>query len=85
MIVQMVRYGSRLTHDEVMERFERRSDRSEVPGLLQKYYVHYPEADQYGGVYIWESAAALQQWRETNLAGTLTETTVPMARPKSPK
>ena len=75
MIVQLVRYGTKLTYDEVMERFEGRSDGyREVPGLLQKYYVHYSEADQYGGVYIWESAEALQRWRETNLAGTLAET-----------
>jgi heme-degrading monooxygenase HmoA len=74
-IVQLVRYGSRLTYDEVMERFEGRSDRyREVPGLLQKYYVHYSETDEYGGVYIWESEEALQKWRDTNLAGTLAET-----------
>jgi heme-degrading monooxygenase HmoA len=74
-IVQLVRYGSSLTYEEVMERFEGRSDRyREVPGLLQKYYVHYSETDEYGGVYIWESEAALQRWRDTNLAGTLAET-----------
>ncbi|MGH3479738.1 MAG: hypothetical protein ACRDQD_23235 [Nocardioidaceae bacterium] len=75
MNVQLVRYDSRLTYDEVMERFEGRSDRyREVPGLLQKYYVHYSETDEYGGVYVWESAEALQNWRDTNLAGTLAET-----------
>ena len=75
MIVQLVRYGSRLTHDEVMERFEGRSDRyREVPGLLQKYYVRYSQTDEYGGVYVWESEEALQKWRDTNLAGTLAET-----------
>ena len=75
MIVQLVRYGSRLTYDEVMERFAGRSDRyREVIGLLQKYYVHYSETDEYGGVYIWESEEALQKWRDTNLAGTLAET-----------
>ena len=47
MIVQLVRYGSRLTYDEVMERFAGRSDRyREVTGLLQKYYVHYSETDE---------------------------------------
>lgn len=75
MIVQLVRYGSTLSYDEVMERFEGRSDRyREVPGLLQKYYVHYSETDEYGGVYIWESEDALQKWRDTNLAETLAET-----------
>ena len=75
MIVHLVRYGSGLTYDEVMARFQGRSDRYRVvPGLLQKYYVHYLETDEYGGVYIWESEEALKKWRETNLAGTLAET-----------
>lgn len=84
MIVQLVRYESRLTHDEVMERFEGRSDRYRgVPGLLQKYYVHYSKTDEYGGVYIWESEDALQKWRDTNLAGTLAETYQVSAGPTS--
>jgi heme-degrading monooxygenase HmoA len=70
-IVQLVRYGSRLTYDEVMERFEGRSDRyMAIPGLLQTYYVHYSETNEYGGVYIWESEEALQKWRDTNLRDT---------------
>jgi len=74
-IVQVVRYGSKLTYDQVMERFEDRADRyRQVPGLLQKYYVRYPDTDEYGGVYIWESPEALQNWRDTNLSGTLAET-----------
>ena len=44
------------------------------PGLLQKYYVRYPESNQYGGVYVWESPEALQKWREGKLADTLAET-----------
>jgi heme-degrading monooxygenase HmoA len=75
LIVQLVRYNSGLTYDEVMERFVARSDRyREVPGLLQKYYVHYSASNEYGGVYVWESEQALQRWRETNLAETLAET-----------
>jgi heme-degrading monooxygenase HmoA len=74
-IIQLVRYESRLTYDAVMERFTARSDRYRtVPGLLQKYYLHYPEADEYAGVYVWETEDALQNWRDTNLAGTLAET-----------
>ncbi len=66
----------RLSGDEVMQRFEERSDRyREVPGLLQKkYYVHFPETGQFGGVYVWENREALQAWQDTNLAGTLAET-----------
>ena len=74
-IIQLVRFASRLTYDEVMERFEARSDQyREVPGLLQKYYVHCPETDEYGGVYVWDSEESLQTWRETNLSSTLAGT-----------
>jgi heme-degrading monooxygenase HmoA len=74
-IIQLVRFASRLTHDEVMERFDARSDRyRDVPGLLQKYYVHYSETDEYGGVYVWDSEDSLQKWRESNLSGTLADT-----------
>jgi heme-degrading monooxygenase HmoA len=74
-VIQLVRFTSRLTYDEVMERFEARSDQyRQVPGLLQKYYVHYLETDEYGGVYVWDSEASLQAWRETNLSGTLAST-----------
>lgn len=83
-IVELVRYKSDLAFDEVKERFEARSGRyREVPGLLQKYYVHYRETDEYGGVYIWESEEALQEWRNTNLAGTLAETYKVTDGPKS--
>lgn len=75
MIIQLVRFSSGLTYQGVMERFEARSDRyREVPGLAQKYYVRYGETDEYGGVYVWESADALRRWRETNLSETLAET-----------
>jgi hypothetical protein len=45
-----------------------------VPGLLQKYYVRYPESGQFGGVYVWESREAMQRWRDGQLAGTIAET-----------
>ena len=72
MIIQVVRFTSRLTYDEVMERFEARSDQyRQVPGLLQKYYVQYPETDEYGGVYVWDSEDSLRAWRKTYPLGTL--------------
>ncbi len=75
MVVQIVRYTSGLTHEEVARRFEERADRyRQVPGLLQKYYVHFPESDEHGGIYVWESPQALEAWRRTNLAGTLEAT-----------
>ncbi len=75
MIIQLVRYRSELSYDEVLNRFQERVDSYRaVPGLLQKYYVHYTESNQFGGVYVWESQEALQNWREGKLADTLAET-----------
>ena len=75
MIIQIVRYASRLSRDDVQSRFEARSDRyRQVPGLLQKYYVHFTETDEYGGVYLWDSRESLDAWTAGNLSGTLAET-----------
>lgn len=51
-----------------------RGRRRSLPGLLEKYDVHYMESDEYRAMYLRESFAALQKWRDTELAGTLTET-----------
>lgn len=75
MIVQIVRYGTGLTREEVAERFESRADGyREVAGLLQKYYVRYDATDEYGGIYVWDSQESLDAWRAGGLAGTLAET-----------
>ena len=74
MIVQIVRYKSGLSHDEVNKLFAERSDRyREVPGLIQKYYVHFTETEEYGGIYIWDSPKSLEAWKAGNLSGTLAE------------
>jgi heme-degrading monooxygenase HmoA len=75
MIIQIVRYKSGLSHDEVNQRFEERSERYlKVPGLVQKYYVKFTETGEYGGIYIWDSPESLDAWRAGNLSGTIVET-----------
>ena len=75
MIIQIVRYRSGLDEDEVQEHFEERADGyRQVDGLLQKYYVRYPETGEVGGVYVWDSEESLERWRAGNLAGTLAAT-----------
>jgi heme-degrading monooxygenase HmoA len=75
MLIQLVRYKSGLTHEQVAERFAARAPNyREVPGLLQKYYVHFPATDEHGGVYVWDSPESLERWRESGLAGSLAET-----------
>lgn len=75
MIIQIVRYRSGLSRDEVQRRFVERSDRyRKVPGLLQKYYVNFTETGEYGGIYLWDSPESLEAWKAGNLSGTLAET-----------
>ena len=75
MIIQIIRYKSGLSHDEVNQRFTERSDHyRKVPGLIQKYYVKFTETGEYGGIYVWDSRESLDAWRTGNLSGTLAET-----------
>jgi len=75
MIIQIIRYKSGLSHDEVNQRFIDRSDRyREVPGLIQKYYVKFSKSGEYGGIYVWDSPESLNAWRAGNLSGTLAGT-----------
>jgi hypothetical protein len=75
MIIQIIRYTSGLSHDEVNRRFIERSDRyRNVPGLMQKYYVRFARTGEYGGIYVWDSQESLDAWRAGNLSGTLAET-----------
>lgn len=75
MIIQIVRFKSGLSRDEIDRHFRERSDRyREVPGLIQKYYVKFTETGEYGGVYMWDSQESLETWRSGNLSGTLNET-----------
>ena len=75
MIIQIIRYKTGLSYDEVNQRFKERSDRyRKVPGLIQKYYVKFTKTGEYGGIYIWDSRESLDAWRAGNLSGTLAET-----------
>lgn len=74
MIIQIIRFKTRLSYNEVNQRFNDRADQyRKVPGLIQKYYVKFDEGE-YGGVYMWDSNESLNAWRNTNLSGTVAET-----------
>jgi hypothetical protein len=71
-VVQIVRFTSGLSDAEVRRTIEERSgEYRAIPGLLQKYYVHDPATREYGGIYVWEDARALHDFRETGLARTI--------------
>jgi hypothetical protein len=83
MIAQIVRYKSRLSHEDVGRRFDERADRyRQMPRLVDKYYVHFPDADGHEGIYIWDSPESLNAWRATNLAES-PETTYAVVAPPS--
>jgi heme-degrading monooxygenase HmoA len=74
MIIQIIRFKTRLSYDEVNQRFNERADQyRKVPGLIQKYYVKFDEGE-YGGVYVWNSKESLNAWRNTNLSSTVAAT-----------
>lgn len=74
MIVQIVRYRSGLTDEDVRATVEARAPQYlAVPGLVQKYYLRFPESGEHGGVYLWASRESFQAFRESELAGTISD------------
>lgn len=72
MVVQIVKFETVLSEDEVLANAHERSDRFRaLPGLVQKYYVRLGQANQYGGIYVWDSMESLKAFRESDLAATI--------------
>lgn len=72
MIIQIVRFKSGLREEQVIEKYNARAPRyRELKGLLQKYYLKYPETDEYGAVYLWETESALKEFQESELGQTI--------------
>ena len=72
MIAQIVRFKSGLTEEQVLQKYNARAPRyRELKGLKQKYYLKYPETNEYGAVYLWETESALKEFRESELGRTI--------------
>jgi heme-degrading monooxygenase HmoA len=72
MIIQIVKFESALSEDEVLATAKERADQfRSLPGLLQKYYVKLGQPNQYGGVYLWDSMESLSSYRESDLAASI--------------
>lgn len=71
MIVSIVRFRTDMSEARLLEMCEQRAPRYRaLEGLLQKYYLKYPDG-QFGAVYVWESPEALKAFRESELARTI--------------
>jgi heme-degrading monooxygenase HmoA len=72
MIVQIVRFRSRLSDQEILHMYEARAPRYRATaGLAQKYYPRFPSTGEHGAVYLWESEEAMKAFRESDLARTI--------------
>jgi hypothetical protein len=72
MLVQIVRYRTGLSDEEVRATLESRAaDYEAVPGLVQKYYLSFPDPGVHGGVYLWASRDAFEGFRGSDLARTI--------------
>ena len=70
-IILIVKVKTNLPEKELLQiAHERKPEFAALPGLIQKYYIKVDEG-VYGGVYVWESMAALQNYRTSELAATI--------------
>lgn len=71
-VVLRVRFKSALSLAEVTEIVEQRAPEfAALAGLRQKYYLQDMMTGEYAGLYIWESAEALQEFRDSELRTTI--------------
>ena len=83
MIIQMLRFETKLPFEEVLSVAQRRAPEfRKVPGLVQKYYVRTSRPNQYAGVYIWDSPASMKKYRESDLAASITQAYEVLAPPE---
>jgi hypothetical protein len=74
MIIQIIKFETSLSEDEVLAVANARADRFRaLPGLIQKYYIALEQPNQYGGIYVWDSMESLSSYRESDLAATISE------------
>lgn len=72
MIIQFVKFKSNMPQDEVMKvAKERAEEYRKMPGLKQKYYYKDNKTGEFGGMYFWESAEAMQQFLQSELFRSL--------------
>ena len=81
-LMTVVKFKSKLSFEEVQRRYrERMPDFREVPGLVQKYYVHDPKTGEVSGIYLWSSKKALKGYLASDLKKTIAPTYQPQGKP----
>lgn len=73
-VVVVVKFRSALDAAEIRRRYPERMPRfRELPGLIQKYYLHDAASDEWCGIYVWDSEEAVQAYLESDLRKTIPE------------
>jgi heme-degrading monooxygenase HmoA len=74
MIVQVVKFKTGLSDEEVAQTIAERAPQYEaLPGLRQKLYIKEQATREYGGIYLWEDEDSMREFRESELAATIPE------------
>lgn len=72
MLIQFVQFETRLPENDVLAvANERLPQFQALPGLRQKHYLKLNAPDSYGGFYMWDSAADMAAFRDSDLARTI--------------
>jgi heme-degrading monooxygenase HmoA len=72
--VLLVRFKSALSPEEVQAVVEERAPEFRaLPGLQQKYYLEDVNTGELAGLYVWESADALESYRNFELRASIAE------------
>jgi heme-degrading monooxygenase HmoA len=74
---------SKLSKEELDRRYKERMPQfRDVPGLVQKYYSYDEATQEWAGIYLWESEAALAAYLESDLKNSISEAYELTAPPK---
>ena len=74
MVIQMFKFKSQLSDDEVRKVMQNRAPQFRaLSGLVQKYYGYEDSAGMHTGIYIWDSEESMREFAESELAKTIPE------------
>lgn len=71
-LILLVKFKSSLSLDQVVKIAEERaSEFRALGGLQQKYYLQDSASGEYAGLYLWESAEAFDEYRDSELRASI--------------
>ena len=71
-LLLLVRFKTQLAEADLLEIARSRAGEFRaLTGLIQKYYVHDARTGEYGGLYLWQSPEALEEYRQSELRASI--------------